>query len=578
VEGEVPVSRPLRVLVVARWYPSHDQPGRGSFVADLVAALLALPERALEVVVASFEATHVRGVAATRPDRGRRAARLMATALAGASARNGPRSWGVPGVPVARLPVFLDGERRRPSDVADAHAAALLPFGEALFGRWPFDVIHAHTGLVDGVCGARLAERVGVPLLVTEHSSTAADELTDPEAVELYRPLATVPGRRVVAVSGSLAHAVAARLELADGALGVLPNAVPIEEFPVGGADARVAAELLYVGSRKASKGIERLLRAFAVARSGRDAGAAAGQPRLRLRLIGSPGTADEEAAWRGLADELGVADAVTVEGPVDRAAVSAAMRRAALFVHPSPRETFGVVAAEALASGLPVVTTPNGGCDEIVGSDGRYGVVARGMEPDDLAAAIGEAIERAFRRAFDPDAMRSHVWAAYAARSVAARTVAQYLELGAGADASRSPHASSAPLPPDAQPAGMDRRPVGVVALARGQAVQRFNLLPAPLRARTTVLTIPPAPSGLNAAPLPPDGRWIELDLRPADVGLPGVTATLRGLVDGNGWLVGLDADDVLAIEPALGAGVDLAPGGLRWVADRWDEAGRAE
>ena len=129
VEGGIHSSRPLRVLVVARWYPSHDQPGRGSFVADLVAALRALPSPGVEVVVASFEATHVRGVAATRPDRGRRAATLMGTALAGEAALGRPTSWGVPGVAVARLPVFLDGERRRPSDVADAHAASLLPFG-----------------------------------------------------------------------------------------------------------------------------------------------------------------------------------------------------------------------------------------------------------------------------------------------------------------------------------------------------------------------------------------------------------------------------------------------------------------
>ena len=83
---------------------------------------------------------------------------------------------------------------------------------EALFERWPFDVIHAHTGLIDGVAGARLAERVGVPLLVTEHSSTAADDLADPEAADLYRPLVNGPGRRLVAVSRSLASAVRSRL------------------------------------------------------------------------------------------------------------------------------------------------------------------------------------------------------------------------------------------------------------------------------------------------------------------------------------------------------------------------------
>ena len=43
---------PRRVLVVARWYPAHDDPGRGSFVSDEVAALRAL---GIEVVVASWE-------------------------------------------------------------------------------------------------------------------------------------------------------------------------------------------------------------------------------------------------------------------------------------------------------------------------------------------------------------------------------------------------------------------------------------------------------------------------------------------------------------------------------------------
>ena len=36
---------PLHVLFVARWYPSHDQLGRGSFVADLARALTAFNKR-----------------------------------------------------------------------------------------------------------------------------------------------------------------------------------------------------------------------------------------------------------------------------------------------------------------------------------------------------------------------------------------------------------------------------------------------------------------------------------------------------------------------------------------------------
>ena len=176
--------------------------------------------------------------------------------------------------------------------------------------------------------------------------------------------------------------------------------------------------------------------------------GSRAGRPSIYLRLLGSPGAAEEEAEWRRLIDELGLTEgeSVAIEGPVGREAVSAAMRRAELFVHPSPRETFGVVVAEALASGLPVVTTPNGGGDGIVGSDGRFGVVARGMEPEDLAAAIREGLERADSAAFDRDGMRRHVEDAYAAPAVAARTVELYLRLGARPAKSPAAHVAGRP------------------------------------------------------------------------------------------------------------------------------------
>src|SRR5436190_5553445 len=42
----------LRVLIVARWYPAHDNPGRGSFVADLVEALRG---EGCDVCVASWD-------------------------------------------------------------------------------------------------------------------------------------------------------------------------------------------------------------------------------------------------------------------------------------------------------------------------------------------------------------------------------------------------------------------------------------------------------------------------------------------------------------------------------------------
>jgi len=543
--------------------------------------------------------------------------------------------------------VFLDGERRRPGDLIDAHAKALLPFGRAAFARAPFNLIHAHTGLPDGIVAARLADELDLPLVVTEHSSTTATDLDDPAALAAYRMLFT-GRRRLVAVSRALAATISERLGEPADRIGVLPNAVPVDSFPMGPPAGRNQSLLLYVGSRKASKGIETLLRAFAFLSEGR--------PDLRLRLLGQPGTHEEEARWTALERELGIEAAVSRLGLAPRSWVAAAMREAAVFVHPSPRETFGMVAAEALASGLPVAATPSGGVDEILGTDGWYGAIAADHSPEALAAAVEEVLAR--RETMDPAALRAHVVELYAAPAVAGRTLMLYGRLlarpgsatgaagagtgtgtgsvGAGADvgagaavsASIGGSAPTAPAPRASASAARSRSAAGdpgplqvVLAMARGHAIERIGDLSQDLRTRLTVVT---SHRGRYAddRDLPGWGRWLELDPesfhreavesfreRAAKAGGIGrLTAAVRGnrlrdqraaidarrdetrrtgirefLLDATigsgareagtrGWLVCLDADDVLLGQAATdGDGLSLAPGGLRWLADRW-------
>ncbi len=593
----------LHVLVVARWYPSYDNPGRGSFVADHVAALR---DMGVGVTVASFDPTGVRANEATRPARGAAAADDLARQLATPEALARPTSWGARGVAVARLPVILDGSRRHPTDVVDAHARALVPFGVGLHERRRVDVIHAHTGLPDGLAAVRLAERLEVPLLTTEHSSTAPDELADPEARDAYRALFG-RGRRVVAVSRSLARELADRLGFEAREVDVLPNAVPLAGFPSGAAADRDPDELLFVGSRKATKGIETLLRAFAEVRID--------HPTIHLRLVGTRGTAAEESRWEALADELGVAGALTFEEPVGRAEVAAAMRRATVFVHPSHRETFGMVAAEALASGLPVAATPSGGVEDVVLSDGRFGEIALNHQPSSLAEAIRRVLAR--RSSFDPVAMRAHVEASFAAPVVAARAIAIYQRMVAAGGRGRA--RSTEVATPETPAADAVFAAPMVVGLARELAASRLATLPPDLVAQLTVVTSEVA-VGAGAAPSP-SGRWLGLDPertyreRLAALGGPvpsgggfarllsaakspraelerrdliarrdelrrqTTDAFLREAWESAGrpeFVLGFDADDMIVVEPLLVAGARLAPGGLRWLVDRWDAAGR--
>jgi D-inositol-3-phosphate glycosyltransferase len=588
----------MHVLVVARWYPSHDSPSRGSFVADQVDGLVAA---GLDVTVASWEQAVVRGTDTERREREMAALSAWRRVVTGPAAVNVPIGWGSQGVPVARLPSLDDASHRSAAESIDRHRQMLLPFALALSARHRIDVVHAHTGLPDGAAASAVADALGVPLVVTEHSSTAESELaTDPSALGPYRSL-DAPGRRLVAVSRSLAGRVAAAAGLPIDRFTVVPNAVPIDRFALAETDGRDLDELLWVGNRTEAKGMTTLLRALALVRTSR--------PGLRLRSIGGAPTAAIDQGWKELAAELGIGEAVTFEPVAERAAVAAAMARAWILVHPSQSETFGMVAAEALATGLPVAAAPSGGVDEILGSSGAFGEMATGPTAADLAAAIERLLGR--RPRLDPSAMRAHVAQSFAPPVITARLIEIYDSLVAAGAATPGlalvqPPSSDDELPPDAS--------ILVVALNRTLLDRRMRRFPIrQLSGHVVVTTRPtsdaePSTSGFAPIELDPDGpfrtalaavpgpslAWLPHRVRRIASALiaprqalarrrlvrdratlrqqavrAAIVAAWRDLA-GAGAIVACDAEDVDAASDALALGAPLAPGGLRWLADR--------
>jgi glycosyltransferase involved in cell wall biosynthesis len=138
-----------------------------------------------------------------------------------------------------------------------------------------------------------------------------------------------------------------------------IPNPVqPATTDPRGPGDAGQPPYLLTIGRLDPQKDHETLLRAFARLR--------ARFPDLRLRIVG-------EGQLRGtlqeLARELDIEGAVEMPGRVQD--TDAEYARARLFILPSRFESFGMVAAEALARKLPVVAFADcPGVNEIVQHD----------------------------------------------------------------------------------------------------------------------------------------------------------------------------------------------------------------
>ena len=139
---------------------------------------------------------------------------------------------------------------------------------------------------------------------------------------------------------------------------------------------------IVTVAALTPGKGHERLLRALAaVPRSYRWTLTCAGS------VDRAPQTADR---LRPLVGALGLADRVTFAGELDADRLGALLDRSDLFALATLRETFGMAVAEAIARGLPVVSTTVGAIPEIAGDGGLL------VAPDDeaaLAAALTRAI-----------------------------------------------------------------------------------------------------------------------------------------------------------------------------------------
>jgi glycosyltransferase involved in cell wall biosynthesis len=109
-----------------------------------------------------------------------------------------------------------------------------------------------------------------------------------------------------------------------------------------------------------------------------------------RLRCAGSPTLDPATAAGlSALIDELGLTERIELLGELDTAALAAAYHQADVFVLPSFYEGYGMVLAEALARGLPIISSTAGAIPDTVPAEAGL------LVPPGEVAALTEALAR---------------------------------------------------------------------------------------------------------------------------------------------------------------------------------------
>lgn len=215
----------------------------------------------------------------------------------------------------------------------------------------------------------------------------------------------------VIAVSAHLADSIAA-LGVDGDKVTVIGNPVDTARFrPSPKRDDAKETVVASVSRLSVEKGLDVLLAALSRLDVPRP---------WRLEVIGS-GPAESELA--ALAQTLGIRDRVVFRGQLSREATLSALQSADLYCSPSRTETFGLAVVEALACGLPTITTAAGALREL--ADAPAMIQTPIDDVDGLAAALRAAMHGEVDH--DPEAQWHWVDERFGPRIVGARTARVY-------------------------------------------------------------------------------------------------------------------------------------------------------
>lgn len=287
-------------------------------------------------------------------------------------------------------------------------ALGCLPTMLRLKRSFRFNVIDAHFAYPDGDAATLLGRWLRVPVTITLRGTEV------PLARDPLRRLRMVKAlkraTRIFSVSDSLKRH-AGNLGVASERTLVVGNGVDMARFhrlPRHAARRRLglpdgAPVLVSVGALVERKGFHRVMECLIVLRQQ--------FPGLRYLVAGG---ASPEGDWGAVLREraagLGLQDCVMFLGAVSPDELKVVLSAADVFVLATRNEGWANVFLEAMACGLPVVTTDVGGNAEVV-ADARLGILVPFDERDRLVEAISEALRRNWDRDFIVHHAEANSW-----------------------------------------------------------------------------------------------------------------------------------------------------------------------
>lgn len=371
----------LRIAIIARGIPSSKAPTNGIFEWDQARALV---EAGLRV---DYFSVDLRSLRQFRP-------------WGITHGQKDGVAWHRISIPIGPLPIRL-------FCIIGTWGLRYLYQNVFCHGIEP-DIIHAHF-MEYGYMGAKIVEGKKLPLIITEHSSGMIQSVI-PQGWRRIAEEAYHGANRVIAVSSALKESICRHTGIVAE---VVPNIVSAE-FRYETRE-HAGIRFVSVGHLNSGKRINILLKAFA--------GVCIKHDDVFLDIVGDGELRKE---LENLARELHIERKVKFHGRLPRQEIMEIFKGADYFVLPSAFETFGVAYIEAMASGLPVISTRCGGPEDFVTEENGV------LVPVDDLEALMEAMNRIYRngRNFDRAKISTTVRKRFSGNAVATQLKRIYEEV----------------------------------------------------------------------------------------------------------------------------------------------------
>ncbi|MGC8948262.1 MAG: glycosyltransferase family 4 protein [Thermoprotei archaeon] len=251
------------------------------------------------------------------------------------------------------------------------------------------DIIHGHDWLVS-LASISTKHFTNKPLVFTYHSTERGrvGTLSTPDSftIDGLEWWCGYEASRIIVTSRSMMSEVIGSFKIPDYKISIIPNGIDLTEFNVQvdsldvkrnigiGEDKKL---VLFVGRITSQKGVTYLIQAVPKVISV--------HPDARFIIVGDGW---ELGTVKNMISTMNLGNYVKTLGFLPDHVVKSLMKAADVMVIPSIYEPFGIVALEAMASGVPLVASDVGGLSEIVEHE-RTGLKVYPANPDSIAWGI---------------------------------------------------------------------------------------------------------------------------------------------------------------------------------------------